>query len=484
MDHRSDLGKKKRRHHQRSKRHEETRYRRAASTAAQTRRDDDGILLPNKYGNEDDEQERGIHHLLGLTLHNPLLHIRSRLLSFSFSSSKPVKMALAIVAVVLLLDYTTSPHGSSVSSSSLTNYFPTLLQHLSSSSITTSGNTNVGNADENGIVGASLPHVTNDGRFHGRYPNSLLTLFYPFTLYRDVVLDQPIDPGDVPFFWHPHVSDEIVIKAVLTNCYNANIIELNTVRDIENAKATNLIQTLVTEGRVGKETVVVQGLYAGQRRNPLIIASPHIREVAELFSQDNFGRTFAFYRHPIDYDVHPELKMSTVVSPTLTRDEEEEVRSNNFLTRLLSNTMDVHTSTKEGHQKQRPLGLKELGTAKQVIRQTTIVGTRDVLSESIFRVGKYHGWVPMGGSGTKESLIDDDSIAKVCIDDVVKDVPGERYADHDSPEWHTFYDANKLDCELYEIARSTWRAQIQTIIPLVLQKRRAGESEDDTEEEE
>jgi hypothetical protein len=40
---------------------------------------------------------------------------------------------------------------------------------------------------------------------------------------------------------------------------------------------------------------------------------------------------------------------------------------------------------------------------------------------------------------------------------------------------------------LYEIARSTWRAQIQTIIPLTLQKRRAGEgynNEKEVEEEE
>jgi hypothetical protein len=45
-------------------------------------------------------------------------------------------------------------------------------------------------------VGDALPHVTKDGKYHGRYPNSLLTLFYPFTLLRDVVLDQPVAPAD------------------------------------------------------------------------------------------------------------------------------------------------------------------------------------------------------------------------------------------------------------------------------------------------
>ena len=62
--------------------------------------------------------------------------------------------------------------------------------------------TEQGVEDNNGIIGDALPHVTNDGKFHGRYPNSLLTLFYPFTLFRDVVLDQPVEPNDVPVSYY------------------------------------------------------------------------------------------------------------------------------------------------------------------------------------------------------------------------------------------------------------------------------------------
>jgi len=125
-----------------------------------------------------------------------------------------------------------------------------------------------------------------------------------------------------------------------------------------------------------------------------------------------------------------------------------------------------------------------LGIAKQVVRQTTIAGSRDLMAESLFRFGKYYGWVPVGGEGTKESGEKDDAIAKSCVDEAIKDAPGERYADHNSPEWQVFYKANKLDCQLYEIARSTWRAQIQTIIPLTLQKQRAGEGDDDEKQDE
>lgn len=142
-----------------------------------------------------------------------------------------------------------------------------------------------------------------------------------------------------------------------------------------------------------------------------------------------------------------------------------EAGANNFLTRLLS---DVHTGV---------LGFKELGIGKQAIRQTTVVGTRDSMAASMFRFGKYYGWVPVGGAGTKESEDADDASARACIEEIVRDVPGERYADHNSPEWQLFYKLNKLDCQLYEVARSTWRAQTQTIVPLVLQRERAGQGD-------
>lgn len=405
-----------------------SRYRSTASTSS------------SAFNDDDDDPEKV--QLLGMSLPNPGFYIRNIFSSASSSNLSPARIVLfgGIIAILL------APLFDSFIRESLT-----FLRGSSSP-----------DEDENGVIGAALPHVTEDGKFHGRYPNSLLTLFYPFTLFRDVVLDQPVTVNDVPFYWHAHVSDELAVKAVLIKCFDADLVELNTVEDVEEAKRLNLVSTLVSQNRVGKGAIKKEKLYNGQQRKPLVITSPHIREAAELFSQDNFGRTFSFYRHPIDYDVHPELKKK--LPP--------EAGANNFLTRLLS---DVHKG---------PLGFKELGIGKQVIRQTTIAGTRDLMSESFFRFAKYYGWVPIGGVGTKESEESDDAITKACINDVVKDVPGERYADHNSPEWQVFYKANRLDCQLYEIARSTWRAQIQTIIPLTLQRHRVGEGDEEAEEEE
>ena len=436
------------------------------------------ILLDGDHYDDDDDAGGGRKiQLLGISLPNPLHHIRSKLSSSSSSFAPSLtnltptaRMVLggAAIAVVLLAPRLFDAYLRGVSSpTTLSSFFPLLLPRGGGGGGASSARRGVGggsgeNADENGVVGAALPHVTNDGKFHGRYPNSLLTLFYPFTLFRDVVLDQPVDPGDVPFFWHPHASDEVAVKAALSRCYDADIIELNTIEDVERARDVNLVSTLASQGRIGRAAVERDGLHGGQRRRPLVIASPHVREAAELFSQDNFGRTFAFYRHPIDYDVHPGLR--DALPPGAGAD--------NFLTRLLSGA------------RSGPLGYRELGTAKQVIRQTTIAGTRDLMAESLFRFGKYYGWVPVRGSGTRESIESDDAIARACVEEAARDAPGERYADHDSPEWRAFYEANKLDCELYEIVRSTWRAQIQTIIPLTLQKRRAGEGNDDEKEHE
>ena len=244
-------------------------------------------------------------------------------------------------------------------------------------------------------------------------------------------------------------QDEIAVKKALRECYGAELIELDTVEDIDKAKKLSLVSTLTAEDRLGSRISesINQPYYNQQISRPVIITSPHIREASELFSQDNYGRMFSFYRHPIDYDVHPQLKQK--LPP--------EAGANNFLTRLLS---DVHVGE---------LSFKELGIAKQVIRQVGVTGTRDQMAESVFRIGKYMGWVPVNGFGTKESEATDDETVKSCIEENVQSAPEERYADHNSPEWQVFYQRNKLDCQLYEIARSTWRAHIQTIIPLTLQ---------------
>mmetsp|Transcript_30544 Transcript_30544/g.46864 ORF Transcript_30544/g.46864 Transcript_30544/m.46864 type:complete len:339 (-) Transcript_30544:146-1162(-) len=255
--------------------------------------------------------------------------------------------------------------------------------------------------------------------YNGRYPNSLLTLFYPYTLLRDVVLDQPVDQeNDVPFFWHLHTSDEIIGKRILTDCYGLELVELNTLESIEKAKEVNL---------------------AARKSKNFVVTSPLIREAITIFTPEHFGRMFSFFRHPLDYDLHENL-------PTFPAKD-------NWLTRYLS---DVH----EG-----PIEFKQLGVAKHVVRETTVVGTADKMAKSMFRMGKYFGWKFKQGS---------DEEGMTCIEEAVNadNIKEKWIHDHTSEEWHQFYKMNKYDCQLYEIAQSAWRAQIQTVIPFETQMSR------------
>jgi len=263
-------------------------------------------------------------------------------------------------------------------------------------------------------------------QYNGRYPHSLLTLFYPYTLLRDVALDQPVGNTDIPFFWHLHNSDERVYKKILTGCYGLELIELNTVKAIQQAEELNIVKNL--------------------DRYKHVITSPFVRETSKIFTTDNFGRMLCFFRHPIDYDLHPDL-------PTFEKKD-------NWLTRLLS---DWHSEE---------LTFKELGVAKHVVRQCCLMGTLDKMKTSIVRIAKHMNWKYADGMNDGEG--------EKCIDDAMLEMPAEKWGDHESDAWKSFYKQNHYDTELYELSQSTWRHQTQTIIPWELQLSR---DEDDDEEE-
>ena len=263
--------------------------------------------------------------------------------------------------------------------------------------------------------GSNIPIMSADGKYNGPYPNSLLTLFYPYTLLRDVVLDQPVSDSDIRFFWHAHSGDERLVKRVLTECYGLDLVELNDKRAVRRAIDVNL---------------------AGGLTRRHVVTSPFLREVSEIFNTENFGRMFAIWRHPLDYDQHPSL-------PTFSRPD-------NWLTRILSND---HTGK---------IDFKELGVAKHVARETCVVATVDKLAISLLRIANYMGWDFEKGKDEQ------------CVNDIVEEMNiEETFIDHESEQWREFYRMNEYDCQLYELAHSAWRAQIQTAIPLSLQLQRA-----------
>jgi len=263
--------------------------------------------------------------------------------------------------------------------------------------------------------------------------DSVLTLFFPLLLMRDVVIDQPVHPTDIPFFWHVHVSDERVMKRTLVECYRLKLIELNDFDSIRKAR------------ELGKDFI------DGIKRDSHVITSPHVQEVSKLLSKDRKGRMLCFYRHPLDYDRHSALPVFT--------------RNDNWLTRYISGIHDDDVN------------FKELAVAKHVVRLGCTVGTPDKMKESIIRMGNYWGWEGSQGELGVEEGEEKGAGVEQCVDNILDEEGWEHdetFLDHNSEEWLEFYEKNKYDCQLYEQARSTRRAQVQTIIPYNLQLDREG----------
>lgn len=271
-----------------------------------------------------------------------------------------------------------------------------------------------------------------ENRYEGRLPNSLLTLNYPYTLMRGNVLEQPVEASDVPFFWHAHKSDGRLIQKILSTCYNVESVELDTLEGIQKAREVNL---------------------AARKEEKFAITSPFLPEAIQVFTPEHLGRGVCFFRHPLDYDLYDTL-------PTY------EDAPDNFMVRYLLGGF------------KGPVGFKELGDAKQIVRDICVVSTIDRVPASFERAMEFLGWSSNedGSSSSSES-----SCVKGLVD---AENPRERYLDHNTPEWKKFYEENKMDCQLYEFAQTAWRAQIQTIIPLTLQKKRAGGTQQEPEDEE
>mmetsp|Transcript_23189 Transcript_23189/g.38379 ORF Transcript_23189/g.38379 Transcript_23189/m.38379 type:complete len:323 (-) Transcript_23189:59-1027(-) len=263
-----------------------------------------------------------------------------------------------------------------------------------------------------------------DARYNGRLPNSLLTLNYPYTLLRGVVAEQPVEDSDIPLFWHANKPDAALVQKVLNNCYSIETIELDSAEAIQKAKEVNL---------------------ASRKGKKFAITSPFLREVAEIFTPENLGRATCFFRHPLDYELFDGM-------PSFQNQD-------NYMARLLLN---------DGVSN---LGFKELGDAKQIIRDVCVTATMDKLVASFKRAADYYGWTLEGSEKCVEECVNEASMQ-------------ERELDHDSDEWKEFYKTNRYDCQLYEFAQQAWRAQIQTIIPLSLQNQRVKRYEGDEEEEE
>ena len=272
-------------------------------------------------------------------------------------------------------------------------------------------------------------------KYEGHLPNSLLTLNYPYTMMRGIVLEQPVHETDVPVFWHPHRSDEPILKAVLATCYGAEVVELDSHESIQKAKEVKL----ASRGSSGQRFAVL---------------SPFFASTMEMLTMKNLGRGICFFRHPLDYDFYSEFKRDLANLDDDKKSKKKKGSGDGETSAAEDNPLVRYLLSKKTGE----LTFKDLGDAKQIIRDVCVVSTMDKTTESIERAAAYLGW---------------SATSPTCVEDIVNpNIPTPRFVDHGTTEWDNFYKDFHFDCQLYEFAEQAWRAQIQTIIPLTLQQQR------------
>ena len=261
---------------------------------------------------------------------------------------------------------------------------------------------------------------------------SIMRLSPPFDRLRDVVFDQPIRKSDVLFFWQTRETGEHIFPDMLTECFGLTL-AYSPGRQWHKEPELR-VHRLNGRNYVNCDTTSKEGLQRAKDLkltssdiSGLVIVSPFIREVSDIMTDDNFGRIFAFFRHPIERE--------------LERGKAGKFEDN-FLTRFIINKP-------EGE-----LNFVDLGQAKKIIREKVVVGLLDEnLDESVNRMAAYFGW---RGS-------------EVCIESYVDKLPREKLGDLvDGTDaiWRLLEPYNMFDIQLYEHARSVFRSQKQTIVSL------------------
>jgi len=297
--------------------------------------------------------------------------------------------------------------------------------------------------------------------------SSVMRLSPPFDRLRDVVFDQPVRKSDILFYWQTREVGGSTIPDMLGGCFGLVLadspsqqwdkepelrthrfngrtyinVDTTTLDGINRAKDLKLISSISSSSSSSSLSLLLGG-------KGVIIVSPNIREISDLMTEDNQGRIFAFFRHPIERE--------------LARGKAG-VFDNNYMTRFILN---------------KPTGeltFVDLGMAKKVIREKIVVGLLDEnIYESVQRMIAYFGW--------KAS-------SDVCVDDYIAKLPKESLGDlvdGTNAAWKLLEPHNIYDIQLYEHARSVFRSQKQTIVSLQKQLQLSGimqsKSDEDGEE--
>jgi len=277
----------------------------------------------------------------------------------------------------------------------------------------------------------------------------------------------PYEVTDVPIFWHIPKAGGSTIKDVVGSCHRFTMATEFGVTDGHDKDTKIAVVYPKAPGDadgdrspfVNVDTTTVAGI---QRAKTMgfadsgladCVVTPFVYEANDLFTSTAEGRLFSVFRHPIDRAVSmfyyiqvatweptykPELQ-----SWTLEQYAQSDVVENNWMTRLLSNTLAGDLS--EEH----------LQTAMEVVRRKFLVGIMKKLEESMTRFEKFFRWKyhvnPTNQESCRNRLINGGSNTNKK-NKKQKPKPGD-------PVWDMLLAQNVYDMQLYEYIETLFDEQ-------------------------
>lgn len=181
---------------------------------------------------------------------------------------------------------------------------------------------------------------------------------------------------------------------------------------------------------------------------PDVMVSPHIHEMAALFSPSHKGRLFTILRHPVDRAVSI-FYHEQRVNPNFAGMSVAEyfgggggVVENNWMTRFL-------TGKKGG-----TLTPDDLTIAMEILRRKVLVGLMDEMEESLRRFKSYFGWVDDKNRGESDTgACERQQFLSPQSGAGMGDIP------RGSQAWNLIMQQNRFDMQVYEYALSLFGEQ-------------------------
>lgn len=288
--------------------------------------------------------------------------------------------------------------------------------------------------------------------------------FKHFSKLSDVLITSNIE-NDLPFLWGTYLEADWSILDMLGSCYHLS--QASTFRGKKHLPNSPLYVVKMNGMKYVNvdlfSTIEIdRAIRVGLADSNLadIVASPHLHDMANLFTYDHRGRMIVVLKHPIERSLeiyYKNLQQDLEHNTITTRGENKTstkglayayFKYDNWLTRNLNNIQDPSIK----------LTSKHLDIAKEILQHKFLIGKIDKIQESMRRFKTYFGWNVRDG----DSSCEDYSFMKIVLaNEKSKKIRNNIMSKYflDKEDLDVVYSMNSFDLELYEYANELFNVQ-------------------------